>query len=94
MEGDRYPSNQCTNERSFGMRLRSIHPKGKCQTHLRLIGEFSSRFVASLDVTVVVAVCASLKAIPCLIALTEIPRNRSNSMKDIWTIRIERIPTK
>jgi len=40
--------------------IRSIHPKGKRQTHLRLIGEFSCHFVASLNVTADVAVCASL----------------------------------
>jgi hypothetical protein len=43
--------------------IRSNHLKGKCKTHLRLIGEFSCPFVASLDVTVGVAVCATLEAI-------------------------------
>jgi hypothetical protein len=44
--------------------IRPIQAKGKRQTHLRLTGEFSCPFVASLDVTVGIAICASLKAIP------------------------------
>ena len=68
------------------------HLNEKCQTHLRLIGEFHCLSVASLDVTVAVAL-----AIPSSDSISHAIRERYpeigvDSIKDICTICIEQIP--
>jgi hypothetical protein len=66
--------------------IRSNHPRGICQTHLRLIGEFSSLFVASLNVTVWVAVSASPESDLMSNALRDL-RCRRKILRNLIVIR-------